>query len=301
MSENITHTGIVDDCRRLASVDQGLHPVARGAFARYQEIAQLGGITRGGDRCNPGLLARFKDDLDRGTFELDGRDGQKLAFVLGWLGHRATDRQLKPVFRELDGECPRKPTDCSVYHDACVLREVYGLVGAPYDPDLLAHEEGGRTAGLPPEVFAAVHRVGKTALQRALIEVHTLIPDLEDPDGWLDRLLATFQRHRVGLDRYAEAVLRPDPDRWRRFVEEPPFYRADDEAIALARAIGRGEIAEDCDVAVLLAARDPVSCYGKALDRAYGCIRAAGDFLAGAIDHRELEARLQIGRPELAG
>lgn len=66
------------------------------------------------------LLERLRDRAAAGTFA-EG-DTRKLAFVMGWLSHRACDRQFKRLFRQLDPECAATPRDCSIYHDVHLFR-----------------------------------------------------------------------------------------------------------------------------------------------------------------------------------
>ena len=91
MSENITHTAVVDDGLRLMQAAGTVCEAFKQAARDHLDIAHLGCMTRAGDRCNPGLLATFRDRwADRTPDDLLE---PKLAFVLGWLCHRAADRE----------------------------------------------------------------------------------------------------------------------------------------------------------------------------------------------------------------
>ncbi len=97
MSENITHTAVVDDSLRLMQAAGTVCEAFNQAARDHLDMAHLGCMTRGGDRCNPGLLTTFRDRwADRTPDDLLE---PKLAFVLGWLCHRAADREMKPIFR----------------------------------------------------------------------------------------------------------------------------------------------------------------------------------------------------------
>jgi hypothetical protein len=151
---------------------------------------RLGGITRSGDLFTVKLLQRVRDGWA-------GRDAaeqlpEKLAFVLGWLCHRAADRQMKPLFRRLDGDCPLKPTDCSVYHDVFLFREAYASGAVePYAQDALAPSLG----------VDHLEALLRTIWQRALTSMHTFIPDADDIERWLERVFATRQRFTVDIRR----------------------------------------------------------------------------------------------------
>jgi hypothetical protein len=285
MSENVTHTAVVDDCARLARVWDAICPEFKLALERHLDTARLGGITRAGDRHTPALLRHLRERRD----ELAGDETlrQKLAFTLGWLCHRAADRQMKPVFRAADPDCPRSPTDCSVYHDAFLLREVYG--GGSENP----YAEGLFDAASPREV----EDLFRALLQRALVAMHTFIPDEDDVHAWLGRLFAARQRWHVDLDRYAEALAGPDPDRVRRFITDVNFYDAADPLIRMARSLQQGEAEASEDVEAALEAAAGQSQYALALRRGLLYLRAASDYFEGRLGDEELNDRLDIGRP----
>ncbi len=289
MSENITHTAICDDALRLYLAGGEACEAFVAAAEGHWDVARLGSITRQGDRCNPGLLASYRDAWPG---DADGRLPAKLAFVMGWLCHRAADREMKPIFRAIDADCPQKPTDCSIAHDVFLFREVYaGGAEKPYSPQTFA-----LSAEPGPDALAALEELIRTLLQRTLIALHTFIPDLDDPDAWLDRVLDTRQVYKVALGRYAEALLNPDPDAVRRFVDEANFYDREDPAIAAARALQRGRHVPPGEVRAAVAA-EPRSHYATALVLSVSYLDAAAAFFNRRIDDAELRDRLNIGRP----
>lgn len=290
MSEAITHIAIVDDCLRLLRRDRRMHPAFPAVALRHAGLARLGGTTRWGDQCNPLLLERLRGRWRAEDAWAESADGAKLGFVLGWLSHRAADRCFKIVFRKLDGGCPRSPTDCSVYHDVHVLRTVYGAADGEFAAAVRA--ELARVPGAPR---AAVAELLRALIQQGLLALHTIIPDREDPEGWIDRLLARRQAMTVAIERYAAALTAPDPGMVRRFIDEPRLWCADEPLMRLRQ--GDGEL----DGAVIDAALDAAQdgcLYGQALRRAFRYVRAASDFFAGGIADAELARRLDLGKPE---
>lgn len=298
MSEQITHTAIVDDCARLTRWAPDICDAFKTTIAADLEIARLGGITRHGDRHNPGLLTRLREVWPDPS-EMERR---KLVFVLGWLSHRAADRTMKIVFRTLDPDCPdRPPTDCSIYHDVTVYREVYsGGARDPYVPGGLEPEfaDHPAAAGLDVE---ALEDLLWASWQRMLLVMHTFIPDDDNIDPWLENVIARRQRLYVELRRYAEAFAKPDPDKVKRFVEEPNFYNPDDDLIRFARSLQLGDAVEHIDFEKALADAPSASLYAKALGRAFGYTRAASAYFEKSIDLDTLKKRLEIGRAELSG
>ena len=294
MSESITHTAVVDDTIRLVRMERA--PICapfKTVLARHRDIARLGGITRHGDRHNPGLLEHYRSQWEAGA--ADKAVGAKLAFVLGWLSHRAADRTAKPVFRELDGSNPQSPTDCSIYHDVCVLQEVYA--GADKPDALGKHMLLDGTDANPGNSEALFHAYWR----RMLVRMHTFIPDDTDPDRWLEHVIKMQQRLYVDLRRYAEAWKHPDPEKVDRFLTKPNFYNRHEPLLRLVRGIQCGDNVDDIDLADALATAANGSLYAYMLARAYRYCRAASDFFDRRIEMGELTSRLDIGRPELAG
>lgn len=295
MSEGITHSAIVDDCARLVLSGPGICPAFKTVLGEHLAIARLGGVTRHGDRHNPPLLERYREQWARP--ERPESVPMKLAFVLGWLSHRAADRQMKRIFRTLDPDCPRRPpTDCSIYNDVEVLRQVYGDGGSdPWGLRALAGADRDRR-----EIRLRAEALLASVWQRSLLRMHTFIPDDSDPDGWLDRVVERHQRLYVDLQRYAAALTDPDPERVRRFLVEPNFYNPADPLIALARSRQRGTAPPGTSLAMALEQAQNQSLYARMLRRAYSYTHAASEFFERRIDRAELARRLHIGIPELA-
>lgn len=290
MSENITHTAVVDDCARLVLASREVCSVFRDALTNHLDLARLGGITRHGDEHNPGLLEALRARFRAG--QAGAHDLRKLAFVIGWLSHRAADRQMKRIWRvEIPGEkATGSPTDCSVYHDAFLLREHYGL-GArpPYVAASLADR---------PECADAVEQLFQGMWQRMLIAMHTFIPDDEDVEAWLDRVLSRYQHLEVDLRRYAEAIANPDPEKVRRYLDEVNFYSPHDPIVDRARRLDRGDPGAPCELSRLADRDANASRYGQALARGCRYILAASEFFLFRLEPEELRERLDIGKPE---
>jgi hypothetical protein len=283
MSENITHTAVTDDCARLAIYAPSICAPFKEVLSRHLDIARMGGVTRAGGKYVVSLLRRYREVWSE--VEVSGLGGQKLAFVLGWLCHRAADLQMKPIFRAVDGECVDRPTDCSVYHDVFLFRTVYANgQGEPYAPGILSLDVG------------ELETVLRSLWQRALIGLHTFIPDQDDIEGWLERLFQTRQEFYVDLKRYAEAFACPDPDKLRRFLDEVSFYDPQDPLIRLARSIQAGVPEAGIDLPAAVAAAAKQSQYAQALRRGYLYLEAASSFFEGRLDEATFADALERGK-----
>ena len=287
MSENITHTAVTDDCARLAIYSPTICALFKDVLSQHLDIARLGGITRSGGKFVVSLLGRYREAWSES--EPGDLLGQKLAFVLGWLCHRAADLQMKPIFRAVDGECAESPTDCSVYHDVFLFRAVYANgQGEPYAPGILSLDAG------------ALEDVLRSLWQRALVGMHTFIPDQEDIEGWLERLFRTRQQFYVDIERYAEAFAHPDPDKVRRFLDEVNFYQDRDPLIRLARSIQAGTPETEIDLPAALGAAATQSEYAQALRRGFLYLEAASDYFEGQIEETALADAFERGKQGVA-
>jgi len=296
LSENITHTAVTDDCARLADSSPAICGAFKLCLREHLDIARLAGVTRSGDRFTTELLKKFRRQWPA-QGPVAPLLSQKLAFVLGWLCHRAADRRMKPVFLAAEPDSDEFPTDCSVYHDVFLFREVYeDGKREPYSPASL---EGGMES-LPGSRALGVREVEealRALWQRALIALHTFIPDQEDVEGWMERLFETRQRFYVDIRRYAEAFADPDPEKVQRFIVDANFYDRTDPLIRLARSLQHGRTDESIELAEALSAAASQSQYAQALRKGYLYLAAASEYFGGRLGEAELRARLDIGKP----
>jgi hypothetical protein len=203
---------------------------------------------------------------------------------------------MKPIFRAVDRDCTEKPTDCSVYHDVFLFREVYGAgQREPYVPDSLdvTPASSPATRALQaPEVEGAF----RSMWQRALVAMHTFIPDEEDVDGWLERVFTMRQEFYVDIRRYAEAFADPDPDKVQRFLVDVHFYEESDPLIRLARSIQEGTPDAAIDLQPAIEAAASQSQYAQALRRGMIYLQAASDLFERRIDDERFKDRLERGK-----
>lgn len=294
MSETITHTLVMDDCFRLLLAGEEICETFRDTLVHCKSFARLGAVTRSGDSFSAALLSKYREHYLKE--KLDEPMRHRLAFVLGWLSHRAADRQMKPVFREADAGSKLSPTDCSIYHDTFLFREVYmRQADNPFHPAAFQPELEGlaASAAIRTKDFEAFF---KALLQRSLLELHTFNPDKGDIEGWLDRLFSLQQDFYIRIERYAEAIWQPDAEKVKRYITDIDFYDANEPIIAVARALALNGTVTGDQVSSALQVQ-PHSHYAQALTLSCRYIMAASEFFIGRIDEKELELCLDIGKP----
>jgi hypothetical protein len=132
--------------------------------------------------------------------------------------------------------------------------------------------------------------------QRALLGLHTFIPDQEDIEGWLERLFRARQAFYVDIRRYARAFASPDPSKFKRFIVDVHFYDRDDGLIRLARSIQDGLPDEEIDLHKAVEAAADQSQYAQALRRGYLYLQAASDYFGSEIGPGALLDSLERGK-----
>jgi hypothetical protein len=184
-------------------------------------------------------------------------------------------------------EDTQSPKDVSIYHDVFLFREVFKEgVEKPYSPAMF----GTKTH------FEEHFRV---LLQRALLGIHTFIPDLTDAEAWLDKLFSLRQRFYVDIERYAEVYYHPDPQKTKLYITDVNFYDETDDLIRLARAIQGGDSVSQGAVKNAIESGKSESKYGQALAMGLRYLIAANRFFVDHTDLDELKSALDIGKPDV--
>ena len=294
MSENITHTCIVDDTRRLVfrateAASELLPPLFHQVLEEHQDIMRLGGVTRRADFHSVGLLTEIRDKMQSNSMQ--SKDRGNLAFILGWLSHRAADRQMKPVFRRTCPDAPEKPTDCSIYNDAYLyLRRYQGKSTAYTDATFQCMSKEHQLGRSVEEMRSLV----RAMVQGTLIGLHTLIPDDDQVSSWLDKVFEMHQAWRIRMDRYFDAIYNPNEKLIQQYIVDENFYDVQDSLIAYCENLQAEN--DNYNDSLLYANEDQSSDYAQALDKSWGFIKAAGRFMEGKIDGDELAGALEHGQ-----
>jgi hypothetical protein len=287
MSDLLTHWGVFEDCRRLALLDDRVDPLLARVMHEEREFARLGAIARSGAAFVPHVLRSARE-----AYRQDGKAGlprRKLAFALGGIAHYAADVIMKPLAKSRTREdwnkahhrmqhgdsVPDSPIrEISAYYDTHVFRKVY-LAGQeePFNRFLLAENATEPGQALEEFVFAL--------FQRALLASHTLAPDKDDLDGWLDNLIARVQPLYVDVRMFVRVFAAPDPDKMRAYGVEDAFYLENDPAIRAARSAQAGQAFRTSELAAALNEAANTSGYAKSVCRGLQRLRQASAFWRG--------------------
>jgi hypothetical protein len=291
MSDLLTHWAVYDDCRRLAATDAQMDPFINCLLDEKGHYARLGAIARSGSRWMPTILKNAYPQ--RAKAATDERLQQKIAFALGGLLHFPADYVFKPLMsklaqtdwdrahhqmqgREANGAeaPPVSIREISVYYDCHVFKKVY-LAGCeePFTRFLVA--DNTLEPGQALEAFV------RSLFQRALLASHTLAPDMDNFDAWLDNLLDRVQPLYVDIGLYVEVFNNPDAQKMETYRVESDFYRDTDPIITLVRAVQHGEQITQSDLQTALDSENNKSGYATCLTMGVRLLREASAFWRG--------------------
>ncbi|MFW6309174.1 MAG: hypothetical protein ACOC1S_04070 [bacterium] len=293
MSEHVVHTAVLEDCLNIMSVSGKLNETFLEIITKYREFAEMGSITKSGDKFTYKLLEKYRDQADE--IKENEKLKTRLAFVFGWLAHRSADREMKPIWRGGDFDTSKSPSDCSLYHEAFIFNRYY-TESDIYQRALVDDILDGFTnsQGINRDLFIKLVR---STLKRVLIEMHTFVPDHDDVEGWLDKLYSRKQKFKEDvIHRYTEAIINPDPEKVKLYIEETNFYNEEDKINKLAIKLREGDKVDIREVEEALEAESS-SHYAITVQRACFYLIAANDYFEGKIDTDTLTDKFDIGKP----
>ncbi len=296
MSEHIVHTAILEDTFRIAKGLPGIPESFREVMKDYEGFAQLGCITVSGDQFSFRLLEQYKP-LWAGRDELLKA---KTAFVLGWVSHRACDREMKPIWREpklkgrgSDVDPNLSPTECSVYHEGVMFNRYYA--NTPKFRLAVYPQELSR---VPASDFVNLDwaaQLIQQAFGASYMNIQTLKEDAE-PQEFFEEMCMRAQKFYVDPQRYTRSAGNPDPELTKEYVTGINWVDDNDKIVQLALRLR----AEESPVAAeYQSAYDavPESHYGKALHLSLSYILTAAEYFERAdMGMDELKERLDIGK-----
>lgn len=296
MSENVINTALVEDCFHIMFASDKICEAFKEVGRDHLNFAQFGSIPSSGDQFAVSLLNKYRDNWEshkKVPVEIGFRSAPAvpksqaesiLAFVLGWLCHRAAELQLKTGSAE-----------SNLYQDAFIFHRLYvnnNNTPIPYRTAL--YEKNIENLPVSTSINSKDLAEWFHALQqRFFIEMHTFVPDVDDIEGWFDRLDAKLRERTVHMDLYAEIVMNPDPDKVKQYVSDTDFYEDEDAIIQLAQSLRKGAQHSQAEIEAAYEAV-PTSDYGRALKQGFGNLLYASDFFTGSMDQNRLNTLLAV-------
>ena len=298
MSEHVVHIGIIEDSVSLMPYLKNIPENFTRAVEKHLGFARLGSITVAWDSFSFRLLEQYKPLWKNKDDLLEA----KLSFVVGWISHRACDRQMKPIWnvsemmsRGSDADPSVSPTEISVYHEATLYNIFYS--GNPVFrnaifPDQLASWTGAELVNIP-----LLSEFIESSFGMNMINIQTFKAPPENTDqDFMERVCLNAQKFYVDVNRYTRAAKSPVPENKKNFVKDIDWFNQDDEIIKVIWQIRQGfdPGAERVQKAIAATAS---SHYAQAVQLSLKYITAASDYLIDeGMGMDLLKDRLDIGK-----
>ncbi len=286
MSEHITHVAVYEDSVRLIKADRENFPPI---FTQSVEACHDSGLFCSGSRGNHlyaiPILEKYKG---RKPESFNKREKEQIAGALGWLTHRASDLQMKPIFDIIEKrEHPVfHDNECQMYHDAIMFKQVYqgGILSSEstyekFSPGTLAHGMKGNPAAdyvnvpLTENVFTHYFLSEMAGLQHFVNDV------IDDVDQYCDFLIQSSQNLYEDLRIYIDAFQSPDYHKLVDYIHNYNVYDEEDALIKIVRDIQlNNKYPSAAQLQEALATADQQSQYAQALKKGHDYLSGAGRF-----------------------
>lgn len=295
----VVHAAVFDDVRRLALQHEALPAAFHQSLRDHPDYGRAGSYTRGDDVYVVPLLTKYR-------YMWTGDDeatAQQLAWVLGWLAHRAAHRIMDPAHRLVEAEHVGPGQDAAAVPAAALWSDLV-LYDAAYDR--------GRTGVVPEDLFSrhlqdyeagqaldvrhledVVHAqwlAGLAALRLRVADEGASFADR------VDTFLAERPVYRAPLGGYADRMEQPDPIEQQRFLRTAPLYDADDLLIVMAHGPEQRRAGIDLDEA-RAQAQVAGSPYAHVLSDALDVLDHAAAYWRREIHAGQLKERLDLTTP----
>ncbi|MFW6310440.1 MAG: hypothetical protein ACOC1D_04990 [Prolixibacteraceae bacterium] len=295
MSEHITHVAVYEDLVRLMNAASDQFPEA---FLASTEKSYDSGLICSGARGNHlyavPILEKYKN---RKPESLGKKETEQIAGAIGWITHRASDLQMKPMFGILEER--NHPffydDECQMFCDAIVFKEVYQggkvLSESPYQafsPATLAHGMKGNPAAEYMNVPMA-ENVFTHYFMKELVSLQQFIGDIDDINQYCDLLISNSQNLYENLRIYIDAFQNPDPQKLIDYIYNFNVYDSQDSLIQIVRDIQlKNEYPADSRLKEALETSENQSQYAQSLKMGYDFLFGAGQFYEGKISKPEV-------------
>jgi hypothetical protein len=260
IKERITPIAIIQDAGSLLSRDVTLGHVITEALHEELNLAFCGTSFEKGKQFFPEVLKSVKS-AEWG----DEVRYKKASIVIGWLIYREMPAVFTPLYKQESSEKGR------LYRDAAVLKykiEFLSTINAAEFEDML-----------------------KLMWHRAAVRMHTLTPDRQEWETWLENFADWYYQDRQTIEQYAKLVKKENSSEWNEFVDKPGFFSEDDHLIELANDFSYRTVSLDPG----LLNGNGKSMYSKALSKGISSVKLLDQYFKEDISEKEIMNRLDIG------
>ena len=300
MSEHITHIAVYEDCSRMILNSKRFCEAFRTCIKNQYDSGMITSGSRGNHLWAVPIFEKYREGWDQG--KQDKEIQEQIAGAIGWLTHRASDLQMKPLWRAMVKKDPSfNDSEMQIYHDAVTVKEVYEggkrSTESPYElitPSTLEKGMVSHSASDSVNV-SQVETLLAYMWQREFVELHQFNADKEDADAYVDNFIDNHQPFTEDLRIYFEAFQKPDPQKMEEYIYSFNHYDPEDEIIQYVRGLQRNLPYEHIDLEMAVKKAENQSQYAQALRKGYVFLTSANDFFTGILEKDKLYDVLDIG------
>lgn len=262
----------INDTINLLQLEGQLSGVLKNAMDGWQNVARMGGL--GARRA--GSLSAFATRLkSNGSGEKNARQAALILGAAMFTGIEETLTSLYPGVKQTN-----KAEDAglkAIYHDVAVLKGISEGSKGPIKLNSVSEEE--------------MISLFEIMWHRSLIKLHTIKPDLEDTRAWILRFTDFGNNQKEVYKAYAQAYLKKNPDLYDKYITRPNVYNTNDELLTILRSPEKKLFRSTAgNLKKILAQKEGVSVYTKAILKAYSHAHRLNDFWKGKHNKDEIAA-----------
>jgi len=297
MSEHFTHIAVYEDTVRMILTSNEFCETFKKSLQTFYDSGLLGSSSRGNHLFAVPILELYKNK----QFTPKDNALQKIAYAIGWLTHRASDHQMKPVLRATDALDHEKFNAYvnSIYHDVMSFRQIYQSGKMPslsnkevLSPATFAYDMENHPAASAVDVPVAESFFNRM-WQKDLLNNYVFLDKQDDFDAWLDRVMDVYPDFSENFHDYERVFNDPDADETAKYWHQDNLYDKDDLIIQYVRQVQAGKTS-DIDLADALQQAEKGSLYAQALLKSYRYVQAASDYFSGNLSKTELYDAVHI-------
>jgi len=289
MSEHFTHIAVFEDSARLFLNSPEICNPFKTSIKNQYDSGMIGSASRGNHLFSVPILEKLKQNWDE--IKNNSEAQIKMAAAIGWMTHRGSDRQMKPVLKKNDQHSDPRYDGyiSSIYHDANSFDKVYGNGNTPsrsknevmspatFDYNMQSHP------GAKAVQIESAEPLFSWMWQKDLMSMHLFCEQEKDFEKWVDTLVTRWPKFSENFQDYEMAHNDPDPFLEKKYYETDNLYDDHDDIIMYSRSIQKGET-PTTDLQTVLKKAESQSEYAQALRRSYVYVKALSDFFMGKID-----------------
>jgi hypothetical protein len=290
MSEHITHIAVYEYCSGLARYSNKVNPLLKESLQQYADMGLMASASRGNHLYAVPILTRAKE-----TGHTDNKMKMQIAAALGWMTHRASDLQMKPIFKYIDEDDPYfSQSENQIYHDAVTFREVYGGGTVPSISDRVYFSPATLEPGMKSMPAASAVNVALAEslfahqVQRSLMAQRAFVTKEKDMQTWLQKFLEERQYYSEDLRVYFDAFQNPDEKKMKKYIADVNYFDEDDGIIRLAKALHRGEQPPAIPLPEAIEKAATQSQFAQALRRGMIYMEAGSDYYEGKMEKQAM-------------